>query len=85
VGVNGIGSSQEIVKVMFMRIQWHRIQPRNSKGDVHEDGRAWKMPQVSYQETIQLTAQFIVFASRKSTCYLVTNEKVKILLSRRRR
>jgi hypothetical protein len=40
VGVNGIGSSQEIVKVMFMRIQWHRIQPRNSKGDVHEDSMA---------------------------------------------
>jgi hypothetical protein len=58
------------------------MKPKNSIVDVQDEDENSVQNATGFpnRETIKLTTQFMIFASEKSTCYLVTNGKIQIFL-----
>ena len=60
------------------------MKPKNSIVDVQDEDEDENSVQNATgfptRETIKLTTQFMIFASEKSTCYLVTNGKIQNFL-----
>jgi hypothetical protein len=73
------GDSQQ---VWVYTTPWHQMKPKNSIVDVQDEDENSVQNATGFptRETIKLTTQFMIFASEKSTCYLVTNGKIQIFL-----